>query len=113
MVVGGYMYYRLGALVLNYVHFLRPLFSKMHRLGQMNSQKNITYLGTKLHFLDCSLPNVTSLSYKDRRDYLFFRIVWICVYLIQLKNNAYRQSILVVCIIDKRMPSKNSYSFCI
>ena len=31
MVVGGYMYYRLGALVLNYVHFLRPLFSKMHR----------------------------------------------------------------------------------
>ena len=62
MVVGGYMYYRLGALVLNYVHFLRLLFSKMHRLGQMNSQKNITYLETKLHFLDCSLQNVTSLQ---------------------------------------------------
>ena len=68
MVVGGYMYYRLGALVLNYVHFLRPLFSKMHRLGQINSQKNITYLGTTLHFLDCSLPNVTSLSYKGRHN---------------------------------------------
>ena len=68
MVVGGYMYYRLGALVLNYVHFLRPLFSKMHRLGQMNSQKNITYLETKLHFLDCTLPNVTRLSYKDRHN---------------------------------------------
>ena len=78
MVVGGYMYYRLGALVLNYVHFLRPLFSKMHMLGQMNSQKNITYLGTKLHFLDCSLPNVTSLSYKDRHNYLFSQFSGLC-----------------------------------
>jgi hypothetical protein len=92
MVVGGYMYYRLGALVLNYVHFLRPLFSKMHRLGQMNSQKNITYLETKLHFLDCTLPNVTRLSYKDRHKchYIlpFFTIFWVSIFPIQLKHNA-------------------------